>query len=150
VSPLPAARPRRIDPRLLAALAASALLWLVVRGPAVYFDPRGGNPANHVLVYTTGWCPVCTRLRACLNRHGVPFEERDVEASWRWRREWSAAGGEAVPFILVGSEVAEGLHREDVEPLLARAGFRVDCWSAEARREDGQRATPNRRAATAR
>jgi glutaredoxin len=146
---LPAKR-RLVHPRLLAALVASVALWLVVRGPTVYFDPRGRNPANHVLVYTTSWCPVCTRLRACLNRHAVPFEERDVEASWRWDREWSAAGGGAVPFVLVGSESVEGLHQEELEPLLARAGYPVDCWSVEARREDGLAAARSRRAGTAR
>ncbi len=120
---------------IIGSLAVALAVLLVERAQDRYFDPRPGNPANHVLVYTTSWCPVCARLRWCLRRHGVPFEERDVESSWRWDREYSAAGGGGVPLTLVGSEVALGLRQQELEPLLMRAGFRVDCWSTESWRD---------------
>jgi len=129
----------------LGSLALAAAVVLVGLGLDWAFDPRPGNPPNHVLVYTTNWCPVCARLRVCFKKHGVPFEERDVETSWRWDREYSAAGGGGVPLTLVGREVAVGLRREELEPLLARAGFHVDCWSTEAWREAAQEMVRNRR-----
>jgi glutaredoxin len=118
---------RRRHRLLLVALALAVLALVIDRAPDWYFDPRPGNPAKHVLVYTTSWCPVCDRLRACLGKHGVPFEERDVERSWRWDREWSAAGGIGVPLTLVGNEVAHGLRQTELEPLLAHAA----SWPAE-------------------
>jgi hypothetical protein len=84
-------------------------------------------------------------LLACLRKHGVPFEERDVEKSWRWDREWSAAGGIGVPLTLVGNEVAHGLRQTELEPLLAHAGFRVDCWSTQARRDFAEESVRNER-----
>lgn len=33
-----------------------------------------------VTVYSTGWCPYCSRLRAQLSDAGVPFTEIDVDA----------------------------------------------------------------------
>lgn len=114
------------------ALALAVAALLLDRGPAWYYDPRRGNPTDHVIVYTTQWCPVCERLRKCLRRHQVPFEERDVEASARAAAEWYALDGTGVPLTLVGRQVAEGMRQEELQPALAAAGFHVDCWGAEA------------------
>ena len=103
----------------------------LVRGPAWYYDPRRGNAPDHVIVYTTRWCPACERLRQCLRRHRVPFEERDVEASRRAEAEWSALGGFGVPLTLVGRQIAHGLRQEQLQAALGAAGFQVDCWGAE-------------------
>lgn len=32
-----------------------------------------------VTMYTTSWCGYCVRLKAQLQRHGVPFEEVNIE-----------------------------------------------------------------------
>jgi len=114
--------------RVLWALLAVSLAALIVdRGSAWYFDPRPRNPADHVVVYTTRWCPVCERLRQCLRKHGVPFEERDVESSLRARAEWSAIDGFGVPVTLVGQQIAYGLRHEQLQIALAGAGYQVDC-----------------------
>jgi glutaredoxin len=102
------------------------------RGPAWYYDPRRGNAPDHVIVYTTRWCPVCERLRQCLRRHRVPFEERDVEASARAKAEWSALDGVGVPVTLVGQQIAHGMRQEQLQAALGAAGFHVGCWGAEA------------------
>jgi glutaredoxin len=102
------------------------------RGPAWYYDPRRGNAPDHVIIYTTRWCPVCERLRQCLRRHRVPFEERDVEASARAEAEWSALDGVGVPVTLVGQQMARGMRQEQLQVALDAAGFHVDCWGAEA------------------
>jgi glutaredoxin len=113
---------------LWTALGLSLVLWVVDRGVPWYYDPRRGNAPDHVIVYTTGWCPACERLRVCLRRHAVPFEERDVEASKRAAAEWYALDGAGVPLTLVGQQIAHGMRREQLEPALAAAGFKVDCW----------------------
>jgi glutaredoxin len=117
---------------LWVALFLSLLLLLLQRGPAWFFDPRRGNAFDHVIVYSTSWCPACERLRQCLRRHGVPFEERDVETSWRAAAEWSALDGDGVPLTLVGQRVAYGMRQEELETALGGGGFRVDCWGAGA------------------
>ena len=117
---------------LWVALALSFVALLLDRGPAWYYDPRRGNAPDHVIVYTTRWCPVCERLRQCFRRHQVPFDERDVEASWRAQAEWSALDGVGVPLTLAGQQVAHGMRQEQLQPALAAAGFQVDCWGAGA------------------
>ena len=117
------------------ALLLAVLALLLDRGPAWYYDPRRGNAADHVIVYSTKWCPACERLRQCLRRHAVPFEERDVEASWRAAAEWDALDGTGVPLTLVGQRVAHGLRQEQLQPALAAAGFQVDCWGIDSVRE---------------
>lgn len=121
---------RRARTRVLVAMLVVSVLALVVdRGSDWYFDPRRANASGHVVVYTTKWCPVCERLRQCLRRGGVPFDERDVEASWRARAEWSALDGYGVPLTLVGREIAYGMRQGQLQGALATAGYRVDCWS---------------------
>lgn len=116
-------------PLLLGLLGYSVMLLIVERVPVWYYDPRPSNPPNGVIVYSTGWCPVCARLRSCLQRHRVPFDERDIEKSTRAQAEWSALDGTAIPVTVIGRHVAYGLRREELQGALAEAGYRVDCWS---------------------
>ena len=56
-----------------------------------------------VVMYTTGWCPYCTRARELLNNKGVAFEEIDVDARPEARTEMMARSGRrTVPQIFVG------------------------------------------------
>jgi len=140
--------PRKARRRFLwAALVLSLVLLFLERGPSWFFDPRRGNPPDHVIVYTTAWCPVCERLRLCLKRHQVPFEERDVEASWRAGAEYTALDGDGVPLTLVGQQVAMGMRQEELEPALAAAGFHVQCWGDAALKDltGSLRSRPKRR-----
>ena len=132
-NPLPApidseARIRRARRLLWAALVAALLALALDRGPRWYFDPRRGNGPAQVIVYSTAWCPVCERLRVCLRKSAVPFEERDVERSFRADQEWSALDGFGVPLTLAGQQVAHGLRQQELQTALAAAGYRVDCW----------------------
>lgn len=128
-SPTQPWRVRARLPLLLGVLGFSVMLLIVERGPAWYYDPRPANPPGGVIVYSTDWCPVCARLRSCLQRHRVPFEERDIEKSTRAQAEWSALDGTAIPVTVIGQRVAYGLRREELQGALAEAGYRVDCWS---------------------
>jgi glutaredoxin len=121
---------RRARPLLLAALGLALLLLVLERGLPWYYDPRPGNPPHHVIVYSTGWCPMCEHLRQCLRRHHVPFEERDVEGSPRAEAEWWALEGTGVPVTLVGQRVVYGLDLEALQEALAAAGYSsVVCQS---------------------
>src|SRR6266852_9810160 len=55
------------------------------------------------------------------HRHGVPFEERDIESSLRARAEWSAIDGYGVPLTLVGQQIAYGLRQGQLQIALAAA-----------------------------
>ena len=56
-----------------------------------------------VVMYTTGWCPYCSRARELLNSKGVAIEEIDVDARPEARTEMMARSGRrTVPQIFIG------------------------------------------------
>ncbi|MFK7991928.1 MAG: glutaredoxin family protein [Sandaracinaceae bacterium] len=74
-----------------------------------------------VTLYTTAWCPVCTRARAWLHQRGIPFRELDVE------RRPSAAARHAmlnpartVPTFDIEGRVLVGFVASDVRTAIDR------------------------------
>lgn len=70
---------------------------------------------HELAVYSTAWCPDCTRLKQWMQRNGVAHEEVDIgadaESADKLERE---TGKQAVPFILVdGKTWVRGYHREE-------------------------------------
>lgn len=121
-----------LRPLLMIALAAGALLLAWDRWLPWYYDPRPGNPDDRIIVYATDWCGVCARLRGCLAQHQIPFEERNVEDSPRANAEFWALDGDAVPLVLAGRTVVTGMPQEALQSAMAKAGYRLDCWSESA------------------
>ena len=58
-----------------------------------------------IVMYSTGWCPYCSRARGLLKSKGVDFEEIDVEARPEARTEMMARSGgrRTVPQIFIGA-----------------------------------------------
>jgi glutaredoxin 3 len=61
---------------------------------------------SEVELYTTRWCPYCTRARVLLQRKGVAYVEIDIEDDPRRRQEMirRAGGRTSVPQIFIGGE----------------------------------------------
>ena len=66
----------------------------------------GGPPP--VVMYTASWCPYCARARDYLKRHGVEFDERDIEASVDAAVEYESMGAVGVPVLLIGEHRMDG------------------------------------------
>jgi hypothetical protein len=62
----------------------------------------------------------------------VPFEERDIEKSWRVALEWTALDDHGVPLTLVGQRVAHGLREDEIREAFEPAGFHLECWGGDA------------------
>ena len=84
-------------------------------------------PSAEVVVYTTDYCPYCTRAKALLTKKAVPFTEVNVEERPELR-SWliSAAGQRTVPQIFVNnppiggfSDMAALEHQGKLDKLLA-------------------------------
>jgi glutaredoxin 3 len=57
-----------------------------------------------VVMYSTGWCPYCSRARDLLRSKGVEIEEIDVDARPELRAEMTARSGRrTVPQIFIGT-----------------------------------------------
>ncbi|AXK82047.1 glutaredoxin 3 [Pseudolabrys taiwanensis] len=85
-----------------------------------------------VEIYTTRYCPYCTRAKALLKRKGVDFKEIDLAGNWELRDEMiqRANGRTTVPQIFIGSMHVGGcddLHELDydgkLDPLLKDEGL---------------------------
>jgi len=64
---------------------------------------------TEVVMYSTSWCPYCTRARLLLKEKGVPFTEIDIEREPERRSEMieRAGGRTSVPQIFAGDPSAE-------------------------------------------
>jgi glutaredoxin 3 len=59
-----------------------------------------------VELYTTRWCPYCTRARTLLRRKGISFVDIDIDEDPRRRQEMiqRAGGRTSVPQIFIDGE----------------------------------------------
>lgn len=66
-------------------------------------------PAARVVLYSTDYCPYCTRAKMLLSKKSVPFEEVNVEERPELR-SWlvSASGQRTVPQIFVNNRAIGG------------------------------------------
>jgi glutaredoxin 3 len=62
-----------------------------------------------VTMYTTSWCPYCSRARRLLSSKGVAFEDIDVDAEPAKRTEMqNRSGRRTVPQIFIGEQHVGG------------------------------------------
>ena len=64
---------------------------------------------DRLTMYTTSWCPYCSRARSLLTRKGVQFDDIDVDAAPEKRVEMqSRSGRRSVPQIFIGDQHVGG------------------------------------------
>lgn len=82
-----------------------------------------GLLAHDVVMYTTSWCPYCTKARKFLRAAEVPFTEYDVEKSPQAYAEYERISGRGVPVLKIGTQVIQGFDpariRQAIEQLPA-------------------------------
>jgi glutaredoxin 3 len=63
----------------------------------------------HVVIYSSDWCPFCTRAKHLLDSKGVAFEEIKVDGKPQVRAQMAdKAGRTSVPQIWVGERHVGG------------------------------------------
>jgi glutaredoxin 3 len=73
-------------------------------------------------MYTTSWCPYCTRARHLLERKGASFEEISIEEYPERRAEMiQRSGRRTVPQIFIGETHVGG--SDDLHELDASGGL---------------------------
>lgn len=75
--------------------------------------------ATRVVVYTAPWCGWCRKTLAYLDRKGVAYSNRDIEASSVYRDELLRKTGSAsIPVVEIGDELVRGYDPSAYERLL--------------------------------
>lgn len=107
--------------RLLVAVFGIALTAIL--SSAAVAEPVKNDPANlDVVMYATQSCPYCVRARDYFTRHGVAWDERDIEQSSTARAEWKAKGGVGTPMIVINDKVFQGFTQKWLDLELAKYG----------------------------
>lgn len=75
-------------------------------------------PANTVVMYSTQSCGYCAKARRLFNQMNIAYEERDVEKSQTFAKEFKKLGGRGVPLIVIGESVIKGYSRDKIIELL--------------------------------
>jgi len=77
---------------------------------------------QRIVVYSTDWCPFCTRARGLLERKGAEFEVIDIDERPEARAEMMARSGRrTVPQIFIGDTHVGGC--DDLYALDAAGGL---------------------------
>ena len=88
-----------------------------------------GSSGREVVVYSTAWCGVCKKAKRLLTKWGVPFVEKDIEASRKAQQELAAKSARAgvrpggVPVIDVAGTLMQGLDERQLQAALRQQGF---------------------------
>jgi glutaredoxin 3 len=81
----------------------------------------GAAASPEVVIYTAPWCGWCRKALAYLDRKGVPYENRDIEANPANKSELlQRSGRTSIPFLVIGGESVRGFDQARIEQLLAR------------------------------
>jgi glutaredoxin-like protein NrdH len=58
-----------------------------------------------LIVYSADWCGDCQLLKAFLQEHQIPYENRDIRKEPQWGEELEAKTGKlGVPYLKIGDE----------------------------------------------
>jgi glutaredoxin len=92
-------------------------------------DDEAGNGSgaspDDIILYKTAWCGACKQLQAYLDRKGVKYTAKDIEASPEAARELAVKAKKAhvpmgsVPMIDVRGQLMVGFDRARLEHMLA-------------------------------
>ncbi|MGO9836829.1 MAG: glutaredoxin family protein [Polyangiaceae bacterium] len=102
----------------------------VAAAPAVAPQAEPSPPAArvspvHVVVYTTGWCPVCKRAKAWMASRGIPYEERNIELSSEDARAMRAINPRgSIPTFDVEGHVMVGFSEQGLVAAMQNAARR--------------------------
>lgn len=69
-------------------------------------------------LYTTSRCTHCKQLKQWLNKHGLRYQEFDVERNQRAYKTFARLGGRAVPVLMVGEQRIDGFDPKKLARVL--------------------------------
>lgn len=99
---------RKLQFPILLAVFVLAVNWprlSVLFAGDIDYDP---TVAGEVTLYSTTWCGYCSRTRAFLRKHNIPFDEIDVEESSEAMRQIMQMQAYGVPVVVVGDTIIRG------------------------------------------
>ena len=84
-------------------------------------SPVASAASHSITMYSTSWCPHCKRARMYFAERGIAYEEIDIEASEKNKRDFKELGGGGVPLIIVGDKAMRGFDPKRMDALLKKS-----------------------------
>ena len=77
-------------------------------------------PKEHkVVVYSTEWCPWCTRAKEFFKKNNVKYEDRDVEKNPEYAEEMMSKSHQtSIPVIDIDGQILIGYNEQAFKKLL--------------------------------
>ena len=117
--------PRSVIRRLhLIVLAAALLFWLGADAASA------AGCSKSVVLYNASWCPYCKQVRAILARNDIKYRVLDATTAPVQADMIRRFGDTAVPRILIGGELVEGVDEARIKQLCRsslRSSLRQDA-----------------------
>ena len=88
--------------------------------------PQGGATQPQVTIYSTTWCAFCKTEKQYLDKLGVPFVEKDIEADKEAYEELMAksnGGYQGVPVTDLAGTLVLGFDRRKIDELIKEKGL---------------------------
>jgi glutaredoxin len=95
----------------LVALVVAATLTCLSSGPAT------AGCSSRVVLYNANWCPYCRQVRAILARNHIRYGIRDATTARVQADMIRRFGDTAVPRILIGGALVEGVDEARIKRL---------------------------------
>jgi len=65
--------------------------------------------SKHIVMYSAKLCGDCQNLKAFMDKHGIPYENRDIREHPEYGEELKAQTGKlGVPYLLIDGEWVRG------------------------------------------
>jgi glutaredoxin len=90
--------------------------------PASSGDTAAYN--NKLIVLTASWCPVCREAKEYMKKHGIAFQEYDIERSSYGKKLYKEHGGFAVPMLIIGDKHKTGFDPAWIKKNLHRPALK--------------------------
>ncbi|MCE9658384.1 MAG: DUF4124 domain-containing protein [Burkholderiales bacterium] len=81
--------------------------------------PQAGLASGELVLFTTTWCPYCTKAKAYLTGKGVAFKEIDIESNAGAASYARAGGQRGVPLLVKGSKRVLGFSGKSYDAFLS-------------------------------
>ncbi len=90
-------------------------------------DQTTDTAQPQVIIYSTTWCAFCKTEKQYLDRLGVPFVEKDIEADKEayevLMRKSGDGGYQGVPVTDIAGELVLGFNRPVIDQLVKEKGL---------------------------
>lgn len=73
-----------------------------------------------IIIYSATWCAFCHAAKQYLDKQGIKYEDRDVEAKVDWMREAVDKSGQTgIPVLDIDGTIIVGFDRPKIDAAIA-------------------------------